>query len=62
LLVSSHVMDEATRCDRLVLLRDGEVIADATLADLLEETGAPDVEHAFLELVDHRARQPEEDR
>ena len=62
LLVSSHVMDEATRCDRLVLLRDGEVIADATLADLLEETGAPDVEHAFLELVDHRARRPEEDR
>jgi len=62
LLVSSHVMDEATRCDRLLLLRDGELIADATLADLLEETGAPDVEHAFLALVDHRDRRPEEDR
>ena len=28
LLVSSHVMDEATRCDRLLLMRDGEVLAD----------------------------------
>jgi ABC-2 type transport system ATP-binding protein len=62
LLVSSHVMDEATRCDRLLLLRDGELIADATLPDLLEATGAPDVEHAFLELVDHRDRRPEEAR
>ena len=62
LLVSSHVMDEATRCDRLVLIRDGEVIADATLPDLLAETSAPDVEHAFLELVAHQARRPEEDR
>ena len=62
LLVSSHVMDEATRCDRLVLLRDGEVIADATLPDLLGETGARDVEHAFLELVDHRDRRAEEHR
>lgn len=53
LLVSSHVMDEATRCDRLVLLRHGEVLADDTLAGLLERTGAPDVEHAFLELVEH---------
>jgi len=62
LLVSSHVMDEATRCDRLVLLRDGEVIADATLVDLLEETGAPDVEHAFLALVDHPGDRAEVDR
>ncbi|MGV8976830.1 MAG: ABC transporter ATP-binding protein [Cellulomonas sp.] len=62
LLVSSHVMDEATRCDRLLLLRDGELIADSTLAELLEQTGAPDVEHAFLQLVDHAAGRPEEDR
>jgi ABC-2 type transport system ATP-binding protein len=51
LLVSSHVMDEATRCDRLLLMRDGAVLADATQAELLERTGAPDVEHAFLALV-----------
>ena len=52
LLVSSHVMDEASRCDRLVLLRDGEVLADDTLPGLLRETGAADAEGAFLALVD----------
>lgn len=52
LLVSSHVMDEATRCDRLVLLREGEVLADDTPADLLARTGAVDAEDAFLRLVD----------
>lgn len=52
LLVSSHVMDEATRCDRLVLLRQGEVLADDTPADLLARTGAHDAEDAFLRLVD----------
>lgn len=53
LLVSSHVMDEALRCDRLLLLRDGRLLADATLPDLLAQTGAPDVEGAFLALVEH---------
>ena len=52
LLVSSHVMDEATRCDRLVLMRDGAVLADSTLDGLLSRTGAPDVEAAFLSLVE----------
>jgi ABC-2 type transport system ATP-binding protein len=56
LLVSSHVMDEAARCDRLLLMRDGAVLADATQAELLERTGAPDVEHAFLALVEASAR------
>jgi ABC-2 type transport system ATP-binding protein len=51
LVVSSHVMDEAQRCDRLVLLRDGRLLADATLPDLLASTGAADVEQAFLALV-----------
>jgi ABC-2 type transport system ATP-binding protein len=52
LLVSSHVMDEATRCDRLLLLRAGELVADTTPGDLLERTGAPDAERAFLTLID----------
>lgn len=52
LLVSSHVMDEALRCDRLLLLREGRLLADATLPDLLAQTGAPDVEGAFLALVE----------
>ena len=50
-LVSSHVMDEAERCDRLLLMREGRIIADDTPTALLERTGAPDVESAFLTLV-----------
>jgi len=52
LLVSSHVMDEATRCDRLLLVRDGHLVADDTLQGLLAATGAPDVESAFLAIVE----------
>lgn len=52
LLVSSHVMDEAVRCDRLVLMRSGAILADGSLPDLLERTGAADAEGAFLHLVD----------
>jgi ABC-2 type transport system ATP-binding protein len=51
LLVSSHVMDEATRCDRLLLLRDGALLADLTPRALLESTGATDAEDAFLTLI-----------
>ena len=52
LLVSSHVMDEATRCNRLLLLRSGRVLADGTPAELLARSGAADVEGAFLRLVE----------
>lgn len=55
-LVSSHVMDEAARCDRLLLLRDGVLIADDTPAALLARTGCPDVESAFLALVEGPVR------
>jgi ABC-2 type transport system ATP-binding protein len=51
-LVSSHVMDEAERCDRLLLMREGELIADETPAELLARTGTTDVEAAFLALVE----------
>ncbi|MCC7366116.1 MAG: ABC transporter ATP-binding protein [Dehalococcoidia bacterium] len=54
LLVSSHVMDEAERCDRLVLMREGHVVADDAPADLLARTATPTVEAAFLKLVDFR--------
>jgi ABC-2 type transport system ATP-binding protein len=52
LLVSSHVMDEAERCSRLLLMRDGRLLADDTPAALLERTGRPSVEDAFLALVE----------
>jgi ABC-2 type transport system ATP-binding protein len=55
LIVSSHVMDEAARCDRLLLLRDGELIADSTPAQLRTDGGSDDLEAAFLQLI--RARQ-----
>ena len=51
LLVSSHVMDEATRCDELVLMREGAVIAQETPAGLLARTGTADTEQAFLAIV-----------
>jgi len=51
LLVSSHVMDEADRCDDLVLMRDGAVIASEPREHLLQRTGQTDVEQAFLQLV-----------
>jgi ABC-2 type transport system ATP-binding protein len=55
LVVSSHVMDEAGRCDRLLLLREGELLADSTPAELRGEAGTDDLEEAFLHLV--RTRQ-----
>jgi ABC-2 type transport system ATP-binding protein len=52
-LVSSHVMDEADRCDRLLLMREGRIIADGTPADI---RGAdPDIEAAFLRIVEAAA-------
>jgi ABC-2 type transport system ATP-binding protein len=55
LLVSSHVMDEAVQCDRLLLMRSGALVADTTPDDLLATTGAPDAERAFLALIDAAA-------
>lgn len=52
LVVSSHVMDEASRCDRLLLLRDGRLVADEPLDVLLARTHAADVEKAFLALAE----------
>jgi ABC-2 type transport system ATP-binding protein len=52
LLVSSHVMDEAERCDRLLLMRDGRLLADDTTRGVLASTGAGNVEDAFLALVE----------
>jgi ABC-2 type transport system ATP-binding protein len=51
-LVSSHVMDEAERCDRLLLMRDGAILADGTPAEIKERGGADDIETAFLGLVE----------
>ncbi len=55
LLVSSHVMDEANRCDRLLLLREGRLLADKTPTELRERTGRRDLDDAFLALVEESA-------
>src|SRR6185312_11060520 len=49
--VSSHVMDEANRCDRLLLMREGRIIADDTPQGLLEATRTESAEEAFLALI-----------
>jgi ABC-2 type transport system ATP-binding protein len=51
-LVSTHVMDEAERCDDLVLLRDGRIVATGTPADLRQRADAHDLESAFLALAE----------
>lgn len=56
LLVSSHVMDEARRCDRLLLVREGRIIADDTPDGLLRATGASDHDEAFLVLLERAAK------
>ncbi|TXS56287.1 ABC transporter ATP-binding protein [Streptomyces sp. t39] len=52
ILVSSHVMDEAERCHRLILLREGRILAEDTPDDLRVRTRSKTVEEAFLRLVD----------
>ena len=52
LLVSSHVMDEAERCDALLLLRDGRLLAHGTPAEIRRCTGGADLEEAFLRLIE----------
>ncbi|MEU4334185.1 ABC transporter ATP-binding protein [Micromonospora lupini] len=51
LLVSSHVMDEAARCDRLLLIRQGRLIADDSPAAIRAAAGVDDLDEAFLRLI-----------
>ena len=52
LLVSSHVMDEAARCDSLLFMRDGRFLASGSPQEMLLATGTSDLESAFLALAD----------
>lgn len=51
-LVSTHVMDEAERCDELVLLREGQIVANAPPTTLLAQTSTDNLEAAFLALAE----------
>jgi ABC-2 type transport system ATP-binding protein len=50
-LVSSHVMDEAERCDRLLLMREGVFLADGAPDEVKQKAGVDDIEQAFLQIV-----------
>jgi ABC-2 type transport system ATP-binding protein len=52
LLVSSHVMDEAERCRRLLLMREGRMLAEGTPDELRARTSEHDMEQVFLRLVE----------
>jgi ABC-2 type transport system ATP-binding protein len=60
LLVSSHVLDEAGRCDRLLLIRDGRLVADDTPDAVRRQTGTSDLETAFLRMVEATGTQTSE--
>ena len=51
LLISSHVMEEAEHCDRILLMREGRLLADGTHEELLQRAGAANLDDAFLRLV-----------
>ncbi len=53
--VSSHVMDEADRCDHLLLMREGAIIASGPPEEIRRRTGQPDIEAAFLQIVEATA-------
>ena len=55
LLVSSHVMDEADRCDELLLLREGRLLAAGTPSELRARTGAQSLDEVFLRLIEDAA-------
>lgn len=48
IIVTTHVMDEADKCDRLGMIRDGRLIAVGTPAELKEKTNSTTIEEAFL--------------
>lgn len=48
IIITTHVMDEAYRCDRLVMLRDGKIIASGSPTDIINESGGKTIEDAFI--------------
>ena len=60
MLVTTHFMDEANYCDRLVIMADGEVLAEGTPAEMkgrfrTTENPQPTMEDAFIGLIEARA-------
>jgi ABC-2 type transport system ATP-binding protein len=55
IVVSSHVMDEARRCDRLGFIRDGKLIAEGTSEEVIRRAKADSLEEAFLRFASTKA-------
>jgi ABC-2 type transport system ATP-binding protein len=55
LLVSSHVMEEASHCETLLLLREGRLLAQLTPAELSRRGHSADLEKAFLRIIQKAA-------
>ncbi|MGL4589022.1 MAG: ABC transporter ATP-binding protein [Mycoplasmatales bacterium] len=51
IIVTTHVMDEASKCDEIIFIRDGQVIANDTQAHILETMKVNDLNEAFIKLV-----------
>ncbi|MGB5439306.1 MAG: ATP-binding cassette domain-containing protein [Gammaproteobacteria bacterium] len=61
-LVTTHFMDEANYCDRLVIMGEGEILAQGTPAEMKARfrtaaLPAPTMEDAFIGLIENRAQQ-----
>ncbi|MCL2209287.1 MAG: AAA family ATPase [Treponema sp.] len=48
IIVTTHVMDEAEKCQELAMMRDGRLIAKGTPAELQKSAGASNIEEAFI--------------
>jgi ABC-2 type transport system ATP-binding protein len=59
LVVSSHVMDEADRCDELLFIRDGHVLVQGAPAELRRRAGTDNLETAFLSFASQTATTPQ---
>ena len=59
LLISSHVMDEASECDSLLLMRDGALLEQITPNELRAQTGKDDLGKAFLAVIERAQREAE---
>ena len=51
IVLTTHYMDEAQHCDRIALLRQGQLLAEGTPADVIKSAGAANLEEAFLALA-----------
>jgi ABC-2 type transport system ATP-binding protein len=51
IFMTTHVMDEAINCDKVLLMRYGRIIAYGTSGELINDAGAADLEEAFLHYI-----------